>query len=176
MKKLLQIAVLMFICASITSCGYTTSSALPSRLKTIYVEPFGNKIDFTSANRRNVYFPLIEVTAKNKIVERFLFDGNLRIADKEDADLVLEANLVSYSRSALRYDDNDDVLEYRVQIAIELVLMDVEKQEPFLSEGGFYGESDYFLTGAESVTEEVALDLAISDLAKRLVERIIENW
>ena len=115
--KVLGVVLLLGVLAG---CGYSTRSALPARLKTIYVQPFPNKIDFTSGGSRNVYFPLLEVKARDAVINRFLFDGNLRVAEEGRADMVLSGELVSYQRDALRYTDDDDVQEYRVQIIMNL--------------------------------------------------------
>ena len=161
---------------SVVGCGYTTSSSLPSRLHTIYVAPFDNKIDFTSEIRRNVYFPMLEVDVRNATIERFLFDGNLRVSEDDSSDLILRGELVGYERSALRYTDSDDVEEYRIHIIVNLTLWDVEKDEARWVETGFTGEATYFPTGALAKTEAAAVVEAKVDLARRIVERTIEDW
>ena len=65
MRKLYFFVLLMLSCCFATSCGYTTSSALSSDLKTIHVENFKNSIRFGTESRRNIYFPLLEVDARN---------------------------------------------------------------------------------------------------------------
>ncbi|VAW17259.1 hypothetical protein MNBD_BACTEROID05-390 [hydrothermal vent metagenome] len=157
-------------------CGYTTSSSLPGRLKTIYVEDFKNSIDYTKEGVRNLYLPLLEVDVRNAVVDRFLFDGNLDIGDEDVADLILKAELISYERAALRYTDRDDIEEYRIYIAVSMKLWDVENERMMWEERSFIGESTYFLTGASASSEEAAVKKAIVDLARRIVERTIENW
>ena len=157
-------------------CGYTTQSALPAHLKTIYVEPFVNSIDHTADGNRQVYFPLLEVKVRNAIIDRFLFDGNLRVMEKDDADLVLSGELVRYERYALRYTDNDDVQEYRVHVIVKLVMKDRRHNEVLWEEPGFAGEATYFVSGPLATTESAALEEATVDLARRIVERTIENW
>ena len=38
------------------------------------------------------------------------------------------------------------------------------------------GDATYFITGTQAKTEKAALDLAIADLARRVLERLVENW
>ena len=166
----------LLISSLFVSCGYSTRSSLPPRLKMIHVEVFKNEIDFTQGERRNLYFPLMEVKMRNAIADRFLFDGNLKIAEGDDADLVLKGVLKNYDRGALRYEENSDVQEYRVQIFVSLELWDVEKQEIVWQEPNFVGESTYFVTGSLAKSESVAVDEAMTDLARRIVERTIEDW
>lgn len=160
----------------IAGCGYTTRSTLPSTIKTIHVEMFKNKIDFTTEGRRNIYLPLLEIKVRNAVIERFLFDGNLKIAEKDRAHLVLKGELQGYDRSALRYTDNDDVQEYRIHITVSLEMLDAQTGEVKWTEPSFVGEATYFTTGALAKSEDTAVAEAITDLARRIVERTVEDW
>jgi hypothetical protein len=175
MKKLALLSILLLVGVSL-NCGYTARSTLPGHMKTVYVEPFKNNISYTSEGGRNVYLPLLEVDARNAIIKRFLFDGNLKIAGQNKADLILRGQLNRYDRGGLRFTDEDKVEEYRVQIFITAELWDVRKQAVVWSESDFAGEATYFLTGTLASSEQSAIDKAIEDLARRIVERTIENW
>ena len=163
-------------CVFLSSCGYTTKSTLPSNIKTIRVEPFKNSINYTSGTGRNVYLPLLEVDAHNAVIQRFLSDGNLKIAKLHDADLVLNGELKKYERVALRYTNDDDVQEYRVYVVVSFELTNTQSGELSWSEPNFVGEATYFVTGPTATSEEVAVHLALLDLARRIVERTIEDW
>ncbi|MBI3617778.1 MAG: LptE family protein [Candidatus Omnitrophica bacterium] len=160
----------------IAGCGYTTKSTLPSSIKTIHVETFKNNIDFAAEGRRNLYLPLLEIKVRNAVINRFLFDGNLKISEADKADLVLKGQLLSYDRSALRYTDNGDVQEYRVHITVSLEMHNAQSEEAVWTETGFVGEATYFVTGASARSEEAAVEDAITDLARRIVERTVEDW
>jgi len=157
-------------------CGYTTRSALPSHFSTIHIEAFKNSINYTEESGRTIYFPLLEVKARDAVIDRFLVDGNLRTAEADAADLILRAELTKYSREALRYTDNEDVQEYRVRVTTSLELWDPRKREVVWSEPSFAGEATYFVSGTLATSEESAVANALVDLARRIVERTIENW
>jgi hypothetical protein len=159
-----------------SGCGYTTKSTLPKSIKTIRVEPFKNNIDFTQGASRNLYLPLLEVEARNAVINRFVFDGNLKVAELNEADLILNGELKNYERSGLRYTDDDDVQEYRVHVIVSFTMTSVESGMLSWSEPSFVGEATYFVTGPSATTEESAVDAAIVDLARRIVERTIEDW
>ena len=170
---------LVFISLLIVSgCGYTTTGCtLPSYMKKINVEKFENDINFSSESQRNVYLPLLEVNVRNAVVNRFLFDGNLKISDDPAmADLVLSGKLKNYERGGLRYTDNEDVQEYRIYITVAIQLLDKRDNTVVWKEDNFTGEATYFVTGPQATTEEGAVTKAIDDLARRIVERTIENW
>jgi len=166
----------LVFCVLFSGCGYTTKSILPKNIRTIYIAPFKNNINFTTGTGRNIYLPLLEIDVRNAIIDRFLFDGNLKIARPEVANLILKGELNNYDRSGLRYTDDDDVEEYRVHITVSFVMWDTKRDEISWTESNFAGEATYFVTGPQVSTEESAVDKAIVDLARRIVERTIENW
>lgn len=176
MSLMKRFMLVLLGCAALSGCGYTTSSTLPSDVTTIYVDKFVNKIDFTDESRRNLYLPLLEVDVHNAITDRYLFDGNLEIGDKDSADLFLKGELLGYNRVGLRFTDNDDVQEYRVYITVRLELYNNDTQELEWSENSFIGEATYFVSGSQASSEESAVKEAILDLARRIVERTVEAW
>ncbi|MCK5082038.1 MAG: LptE family protein [Candidatus Omnitrophica bacterium] len=140
------------------------------------MEPFKNSINYTTGTGRNIYFPLLEVKARNAVINRFLLDGNLKIVEPHEADLILKGELKRYERSGLRYTDDDDVQEYRVHITVSFDLIDTRSGEISWAEPNFVGEATYFVTGPSAKSEESAVEAAIVDLARRIVERTIEDW
>ena len=167
----------LFTCLLLLSgCGYSATSMLPGNLKTVYVETFQNNINFAAERGRNLYFPLLEQKVRAAIVDRYQFDGNLKMGQPGSSDLVLRGKLNSYERSALRFTDNDDVQEYRVHVIVSLELYDTATGAVRWSEPSFAGEATYFVTGPTATTEESAVEQAVIDLARRIVERTIEDW
>jgi hypothetical protein len=149
---------------------------LPSRNKTIHIAPFKNKITYTNEKTPETYIPLLEVKIRNATADRFLFDGNLKVEQSEQADLILRGELLNYQRDALRYTDNQDVQEYRISIVVSLKMWDQNSNELFWEEPSFVGDTTYFVSGPSAKAETVALEDAINDLARRIVERTIEDW
>jgi len=175
--KRLFLSFLILGCLVVSGCGYTAHSALPPRLKTIYVDHFVNNIDFTTQAHRTVYFPLLEVKARDALIKRYQFDGSLKVVDSpEDADLILKVTLKRYERDALRYTDSNDVQEFRVNVIVDMSLYDTAKKEYMWEKNGFAGEATFFRTGPKAASEESAVQDAVVDLARRIVEKTIENW
>lgn len=178
-KSVFWLILVLFLITSI-GCGYSTGSLLPSRLKTIYVDNFKNRIDIgkevTESARYTLYRPGLENDVTNAIVERFVFDGNLKIMTEEESDLILEGSLVDYTQEALTYDRNDNVEEYRIKITVDVELADIADDNLLWKETGFVGESTYKTTGRFATSEDIAREEAIEDLARRVVERTIEGW
>ena len=124
LRALSLLFTVVFLSVVIMGCGYSTHSLLPSRFKTIYVDNFKNKIDIgkevTESSRYTLYRPGLENDVTNAIVDRFVFDGNLKVAKKEDADIILKGDLIDYRQEALRYDNVDNVEEYRIKVTVDV--------------------------------------------------------
>ena len=161
---------------AIAGCGYTTGSLLPSKYRKIAIQPFENKVSYVDENNRGLYVPLLETNVRTAIIDRFLFDGNLHIADPDKADLILNGDLISIAQDDLRQDVNQNVQEYRIRVTVSLTLTDAATGKVLWKEPSFAGETTYFLTGPQAQSQSAAIDTALTDLATRVVERTIENW
>jgi hypothetical protein len=181
MKKVNLLLSLLFVFLA-HGCGYTTHAYVAQTgYKTIYVKPFLNKVNTTSeyseGSRFQTYFPLLENTITNAVVNRFIFDGNLKVVKEMDSDLVLKGELTSYSRDTLRnVPGTDTPEEYRVTIFVNLTLSNNKTKNVVWEKDGFAGDTTYFTTGNLVKSEPQALQDATDDLARRIVEATVEAW
>ena len=163
-----------------SGCGYSARPGLASHLKTVYVKPFTNQIDITRLTSGNEQFPLyrhqMEVDLTNEVIDRYQFTGLLRPTQADRADCRLEGDLMDFHRDALRYSAGGDIEEWRLNIAVRLKFYDQTLNTPLWEEERLVGDTTYFATGPNAKSEAAALDLAITDLARRIVERSVENW
>ncbi|MEA3328520.1 MAG: LptE family protein [Candidatus Omnitrophota bacterium] len=166
---LLTISCLLAV--GLSGCGYTTGSLLPSDIKTISVPMFKNVI--SSSSLAYQYHPGIEGDITRQTVDRFIFDGRLKVVDTEQADLVLTGEVTDYIKDPLRYGpDEKDVIEYRLTLVMRLICRDTAKDVVLWEEKRLTGDTTYFVASGE----ELALRAAIRDLAKNIVARMIEGW
>jgi hypothetical protein len=166
----------ILLISTMAGCGYTTGSLLPSNYRRIAIEPFQNKVTYVDENIRGLYVPLLETNVRTAIIDRFLFDGHLRITDPDKANLILSGDLISFQQDDLREDTNQNVQEYRARVTVSLTLTDAATGKVLWKEPSFSGETTYFLTGPQAQSQSAAIDAALTDLATRVVERTIENW
>jgi hypothetical protein len=149
-------------------------------MRSIYVENFVSKVKVTDepTNERMYkgYVPGMETDITKAVSDRFLYDGNLKIAKPADADLILVGELMDFKREALRYDANDNVEEYRIILVTNLALKRAKTGETVWSEENFSGETTYRTGGSLAMSETAAVDAAADDLARRIVERTVEEW
>jgi hypothetical protein len=181
-RKIFLGLVLAACSLQLAACGYSTKAGnMPAGIKTIYVMPFTNKIDITNEvttlEKYRSYRPLLEVDITKKTIDRFNLDGSLKIGKRDSQDWLLKGELVEYRRDPLKYSDIDDetVTEYRINLIVNLFLYDRDNKLLW-SEQRFTGQTDYYTQGAYAKSESTAIDDAVTDLSRRIVERVVENW
>ncbi len=180
-KKAWVLAIFCFLFLALCAgCGYTTRSLISEKYKTIHITPFVNKVDLTresdSNNKYKVYRPMLETELTKAVINKFLHDGNVKPVANDSADLVLKADLVEFRRDPLRYSDNDNIEEYRINIVVNMNLWDKKNSKLVWEENNFTGDASYFVTGPQAKSEGLAVQDAINDLSRRIVERVIEQW
>ena len=162
-----------------SGCGYTTRPGLAAYLKTVYVKPFVNKIDLTAiVNQQQfpIYRHAMELSLTTAVIDRFQFTGLLRPVGPEKADCRLEGELVEFRRDALRYDANQQVEEWRLNVVVNLRFYDLHSNTLMWEEQRFTGDTTYFAIGTQTESEASALNRALEDLARRIVEHVVEYW
>jgi hypothetical protein len=175
-----RILMLLTLLWAGSGCGYTTRPGLPTNLKTVYIKPFTNTMDLTRLTSSDDHTPIyrhgMETTLTNEVIQRFQFTGLLRPARDERADTRMEGDLVDFRRDALRYDAAQQVEEWRLNIVVNLRFYDQRNNALIWSEDRFTGDTTYFAIGPNAESEPQALSRATTDLARRIVERTVENW
>jgi hypothetical protein len=158
-------------------CGYTTRSAISSKYHTVHVPPFYSSIDITQetdvGNKYRIYRPGLETDITKTLTNKFLFDGNMKPGGVDTSDLELKGELVEFRRDPLRYKDNDDVEEYRLNLVVNISLWDKKENKLLWEENGFTGDTTYF---PAQKSEDAAIKVALDDLARRIVARVVEEW
>ncbi len=179
MKKFSFLLMLPLV---IAGCGYTTGSLLPEHIETIHIQPFRNKIELTDElaldqYRFRTYRADLEIDITKEVIDKFINDGHLKVVEEENADLILSGELIDYLRTPVRYGaDNEAVEEYRISIVCSLKLKDISKDVIMWREPRVIGDSTYSLSGSYATSEASCVSAAVSDLARRIVNRTIEGW
>ena len=172
-------ALVLWCTMLLSGCGYTAKTVLPDNVKTIHIATFKNNIDITkevsAKDKYEVYRPDLEVDMRDAIVNRIFLDGNLKVSDADSADAVLEGEILQYRKDPLRY-QNEVVQEYRISLVCDIKLINKKDSKVLLEEQNITGDTTYFTTGVLQKTETSAINDAMSDLARRIVNKIVENW
>lgn len=180
--KIIKLAIVLFcfLSLALSGCGYTTRSLIAGKYKTINIAPFVNKIELTLESNSNskykIYRPMLESEVTKVVISSFLYDGNVKPVAEDIADLSLKGELVEFRRDPLKYTANDDVEEYRINIVVNLSLWDKKNEKLVWEEKNFTGNATYFVSGPQAKSEDQAVQEAIKDLSRRIVERVVEQW
>ena len=175
MKKVLRILVASALLTSafFTGCGYTQKTRLPSDIKTIAIPTFKNEIP---PQNQFAYRPGLEIELTNAVIDRFIFDGNVKVVDESQADAVLKGSVVAYEQEPLRFDTLESVSEYRLFLVVKFQLVDRRTNKILIDEPNFSGRSEFFVSRSPQGNRRQAADSAVTDLARSLVDRLVEEW
>ena len=127
-------------CFLFSGCGYHlvgTGSSLPPHLKTIFISIFKN----TSSQ------PEIHRELTSAVLESFISDGRLEVVKKDDADLIMDANLTYYKQRNVSFGSQDLVANIIVEVEIDLIVTDQIKNKTFMKEKG----KNYLASGQKKI-------------------------
>ncbi len=153
----------------LTGClGYQLGGSRPEGIETVYIEPVINQTSESA----------IELQVTHALRQRIQFDGRLQLENSADkADAIVEVTLSDYTLQAIafREDLNTTAAQYRLRITGVATLTDAQTGE-FLSESKTYGEARFFFESDLTTSKRDALPVAAQELAKFMVDDLIERW
>jgi hypothetical protein len=164
------IALVVLLSFALTGCvGYRVGSMLPPGIKSIYVPTFINKTTE----------PMIEMETTSAAIAEFQKDGSLKVAKSaEEADAVLEVKLNEYKLAPLTYDKERTTTanEYRLTLYASIILKQKSTDQIIVESPRVYGESTFPIIGDFTSSKKKALPATATDLAHRIIEKVVETW
>ena len=154
-----------------SGCGYRlvgTGNALAPHIKTIHIPVFENTSSQPEIHRQLTSF----------VLQSFISDGRLKIVNKGEADLILDATLSYYNLRNVAFSSQDLVSDIIIELEIDLKVTDQVKNE-ILIKKELKQQWDYKSTPDLADTETArldALDQAYIDFGNRLVSLIIDQF
>ncbi len=143
-------------------CGYSTHSLLPSHLKTVAVPPATN----TTTQ------PGLAEALTDSLTAAFTSDRTLHVTNTEAADLVVNATVSGYSRTASSYTGDQAVSTYELSVGAQVDARDQTRNEQF-----YKGVASARVTyDPNAKTEEDAAAEAIKKLASEIVRQVQIAW
>ena len=153
----------------LAGCGYSFRGTLPDHVKTVAVPVFGNKTPE----------PAIENFLTQAVVEAFATNGRLRVVKPEEADAILEGEVVGYEIQTLAFDPRASIRQYRLVVTMSLKFRDVKRNALLFEQPRFQEKADFRVVGAVSQTisrEESALRAAAVDIARSIVSLAVDRF
>lgn len=162
-------AVLGVALVLLGGCGYSLRGNLPGHIRTIAVPVFVNKTQE----------PAVEHVLTSAVIDAFVTSGVLRVTRPEDADSILEGEIVGYRIEPLAFDPRANVREYRLWVTFNLRLRDVRKGRMLWSQEGLQEKADFRVPGqvAETISrEESAVRQAAVDIGRAIVTLAVDRF
>lgn len=162
-------AALAFMLAALAGCGYSLRGTLPDHVKTVAVPVFANK----------TAEPAVENLLTQAVVQAFSTNGRLRVVKPEEADAILEGEVVGYEIQALAFDPRASIRQYRLVVTMNLRFRDVQRKTLLFEQARFQEKADFRVVGAVSQTisrEESALQAAAVDIARAIVSLAVDRF
>ncbi|MDD5085055.1 MAG: LPS assembly lipoprotein LptE [Candidatus Omnitrophica bacterium] len=156
----------------ISGCGYTNKTQLPSDMRRIHVPTFKNAM---SVSTTFTYEAGLESKVTNAIINRLIFDGNLKVVDSvEEADMLLLGEIKRYEQEPIGFNSDEGIREFRLFIVTKFTMKNLHTNEIMWTEDDFCASSQYFT--ADIANQQSATNRAIQTLATYVVNRIVEDW
>lgn len=150
-------------------CGYSLRGTLPGHIQTVAVPIFVNKTQE----------PAVENLLTRAVVDAFVTSGRLRVVRPEQADSILEGEIVGYQLSSLSFDPRANVREYRLTVTLNLQFRDVKNNVVLWRQEGVQEKADFRVQGQVAATissEETALRTAAVDIGRAIVNLTVERF
>lgn len=144
---------------TISCCGYSTRSLLPSHIQKVHIKLFENQ---TLKVR-------LDELATNAVLDALSSGSSLRIVDESSADVVIHGKVSGFSKDPYTYTSDQTVLEYKITVTFSVRCVDKVRNEIFW-EGSVSDWATY------DTDEDSAIDEAMRKTAERLVNAILTNW
>jgi outer membrane lipopolysaccharide assembly protein LptE/RlpB len=157
------------LAAAVAGCGYSFRGTLPEHIQTVAVPIFVNKTGE----------PKLGSVLTNGVLEAFSTNGRLRVVRREDADAVLEGEVIGYSVASISYDSNANVRQYRLTVTMNLKLLDMKKSGVLFEEHNLREKADFQVQNAVSQTisvEETALRTAATEIGRAIVSLTVTRF
>ena len=163
-------ALLLATLASLLAgCGYSLRGNLPDHIQTVAVPVFANRTGE----------PAVESALTRAVVEAFSTNGRLRVVAPEQADAILEGEIIGYDIQALAFDAQANARQYRLILTLNLRFRDIRRNTVLFEQARVQEKADFRVLGAASQTisrEESALGAAAVDIARAIVSLAVDRF
>ena len=160
----MRIVPAIILLLALFGCGYQfagRSDLLPGGVQTVHLSLFANQ----------TAEPQLENFLANKVSEVFARNSSISQIEKvEQAEAVLSGEVLSYGSSAISYDQNDDISEYRVTMVVAATLRQVADGRALWQ--GILSWSEEYPAADNKTLQEDFERAAAEEISLRLAEEL----
>ena len=153
----------------LAGCGYSTRGSLPDHIKTVAVPIFKNR----------TLEPGVESAITSGVVNAFSSGGRVKVVPIDEADAVLQGEVVGYSLDGLSFDTNANVRAYRLRLVLNVEFRDVRRSAMLWRQEGLSETSDFQVAGQVSDTiarGQGAVQQAAAEIGRKVVNLAVDRF
>ena len=151
---------LILVTVVLAGCGYSTRGSLPDHIKTMAVPIFKNR----------TLEPGLDSAITSGVVNAVPID---------QADAILQGEVVSYSLDGLAFDQNANVRAYRLRLVLNVEFRDVRRSAMLWRQEGLSETSDFQVQGQVSDTiarGQGAVTQAAVEIGRKVVNLALDRF
>ena len=148
-------------------CG--TRGSLPDHIKTVAVPIFKNRTLESG----------VESAITSGVVNAFSSGGRVKVVPIDQADAILQGEVVSYSLDGLAFDQTANVRAYRLRVVLNVEFRDVRKSAMLWRQEGLSETSDFQVQGQVSDTiarGRGAMSQAAAEIGRKVVNLALDRF
>jgi outer membrane lipopolysaccharide assembly protein LptE/RlpB len=153
----------------LAGCGYSTRGSLPDHIKTVAVPIFKNR----------TLEPGVESAITAGVVNAFSSGGRVKVVPIDEADAILQGEVVGYSLDGLSFDTNANVRAYRLRLVLNVEFRDVRRSAMLWRQEGLSETSDFQVAGQVSDTiarGQGAVQQAAAEIGRKVVNLAVDRF
>ena len=166
--KSIYLTIFVYALTGITACSYSfTGASVPSHLKTITISI---SVDRTGSGEAS-----LSDDFTNELINKFLNDNTLQVAERNNSDALLECTILSLTDSPQVVTGGEDIQTRRITLNAKVVYRDlVQKKNIF--ERNFTNYGDYDSSADIIAAREDAISSAIDKITEDILLGVVSNW
>jgi hypothetical protein len=159
-------ATLIAILVLISGCYSFKGGSVPPHLKTIAIPTFSDQSGSGEASLRETF--------TNKVIEKFIQDNSLELADQKVSDSILECTVTSLRDEPLSIVAGESVAKRKITISVQIVFKDMKfKKTIFDKQLSNWGE--YNTSGGPDI-RKAAIGDALDKLTEDILLETVSGW
>lgn len=169
--SVLNYIILLFIIGGLINftgcCAYSfTGASVPKHIKTIAIP--------AAVDRSGSGEPGLGELLTNTLIQKFIDDNTLQIANKSNANSILDCTITSLTDAPSVISAGENVTTRRITITVHAVYRDLVKRK-IIFDKNFSNNSDYKAGGNVSV-RKAAIDDAINKISDDILLDTVSGW
>ncbi|MBL1215252.1 MAG: LptE family protein [Ignavibacteriae bacterium] len=166
------LSILLFA-VILSACNYSfTGSSVPPHLSTVAIP---SVIDRSGSGEND-----LSEKFTNTLIEKFTSDNSLQIADKANADAIVECTILPLQDAPVVVASGENIAQRRITITVKVSYKDlVERKQVFdknFTDYGDYNTDAQNFGGDLIAARSAAIDDAVDKLTEDILLGVVSNW